>query len=485
MELNNLIILHINKNKMQASLELSPAARKMLVPSQDSEEKPETEDEFDVDTLKSIVTIENVLEYLKEMQIIYGIHKESLAYFCRDFTELEEKVEVAHGSEPIDGEDGDVEYHVSLATSFRVDDYQHSINFKDMMKIPIVEVGDRLLTIVPPTEGTAGTNIYNESLPAKPGKEVKLKTGENTKYNPEDRTIYATDSGQVSLTEKDINVLPVYEVNDDIDLKTGNIDFNGSIVIRGDVPDGFSLKARGDVTIKGLVEAADIDAGGSIFIKEGISALGKGRLRANLDIHVGNVNQGILEAGRDVVVQNSILHSQIIAREKVYCQKGNIIGGSISAGKLVEGKDIGNRLSTKTTVYLGANKKVLEKKTYVEERMKELTDQIKKLELIGNKVEQLSKVRDLSSKERITLLRQRHSIEKAKLELSELDEEYQLVQLQSEGDSPVQDFVKVNVNGIMYPNVEIVSGKYTHVVKKQSNYISVVYRDRDFSIVPL
>ncbi len=72
--------------------------------------------------------------------------------------------------------------------------------------------------------------------------------------------IYANVNGQVSIIDNRIHVLDVYEVNESISMKIGNIDFPGKIVIRGDVPTGFTIKAEGDISIFGLVEAATIIA---------------------------------------------------------------------------------------------------------------------------------------------------------------------------------------------------------------------------------
>ncbi|WP_188205830.1 DUF342 domain-containing protein [Alkalibacillus aidingensis] len=470
MELSQFINMQLSEDKMKAYLE---------VDHDYIYELDVADDEFENELSPS-----SIEQFLKEHDVIFGIDEEAIIGLVENFWSVNGPVEVASGKEPIDGKDGYIEYHVNLTTKSSVDEHDQKIDFKEIMKIPLVETGDRLLTIIKPTKGEKGFNVFQEEVKQSPGKEAKIVCGENTKYNLEDSTIYATESGQVSLTEKEIRVLPVYEVNDHLDLNIGNIDFNGSIIIRGDVPDGFSIKARGDVTIEGIVDAANIDAGGSIFIKEGVSSQGKGQIRATLDIHVGNINQGLIEAGRDIVVNQSILHSQVIAREKVLCQRGHIIGGSVSAGKVIESKDIGNRLSTKTSLYLGPNRKVVEKRTQIESRIKELTDQIKKLNAIGHKFKELKETRELTTKERVTLLRQKHSIEKTRLELSELAEEYETYRYDHE-DEVNHDFSKVIVNGILYPNVDIIYGKYKKAISKETKFVSIVYKDHDFTLTPI
>ena len=46
--------------------------------------------------------------------------------------------------------------------------------------------------------------------------------------------MYAALDGLLTKTEKGkINVFPVYEINGDVDYSIGNIDFVGTVVIRG------------------------------------------------------------------------------------------------------------------------------------------------------------------------------------------------------------------------------------------------------------
>ncbi|MDQ0159067.1 DUF342 domain-containing protein [Alkalibacillus salilacus] len=505
MELKDFIKVKVSNDRLEASLEANVDYLESLQAELDHQEDDQDghadhpTDELEVEAvqltdksfkIEELVTAEAIRKLLTQENIQYGLDDMAIQSFCEVIVNGEYDEEntytqvVATGDAPINGEDGSIDYHISLMTQTKVDEAAHKVDFKEMMKIPVVEIDDPLITIIKPTEGESGQDVYGELIAPKPGKDVQIKAGENTKINDKQLTIYATNSGQVHFTEKEIQVLPVYQVSSDLDLNVGNIDFNGSIVIKGDVPEGFALKARGDITIQGIVEASKIEAGGSVFIKEGISALGKGFVKATLDIFAGNVNQANLEAGRKIQVNNSILHSHVTSREQVICQKGHIIGGSVSSGNYIEARDVGNRMSTKTQLYLSENKKAVEKKSYIESRMKELVDQLKKLRTIGDKFEQIKAVRDLTSKERVTLLRQQHSYEKARLELNELNDEYK-VYAKSQPEEESNQLIKVVIHDTIYPNVEINVGKYAKVINKEASKVSVIFQDLDFSINPL
>lgn len=466
MSVLQLLNLSITKDKMKAYVELN-------------KEKLELLKQQDVlDEMMSTLNKEQVLEWLNNSNIVYGIQENSVETLVNNFMNLDFPSIIAEGDEPINGEDGYIQYNVAIEIEKLIAD-DDFVNFKQIMKIPKVEVGEKIASIIPPSDGKDGMNIFGKTVRARKGKEAQIKPGENTKLV--DGNIYSTEFGQVSVTDKSINVVRVFEVNRSIDLSTGNIDFNGTVIINGDVPNGYTIKAKEDVQIYGLVEAANIEAGGSITIKEGVSALGKGKIKAGLDIHIGYINQGNLEAGRDIIVNNSIFHSVIVAKERVYCQSGNIIGGNLSAGKEIIGKDFGNRMSTKTVIYLGMEQKILKKHNHYIKEIEEMKGQIEKLKTIGDKIEYIQNKRPLTEKEKLLLNKKEQSLENLSLKLSELYNEYKQLSIKNVDEN---DSLNLVARGTIYPNVDIIVGKYSYSIKEEHQNVSVLFLNGDFHLVP-
>lgn len=82
--------------------------------------------------------------------------------------------------------------------------------------------------------------------------------------------------GHVSLVEGKVFVSDVYEV-ENVDLSTGNIDFEGSVQVNGNVSSNFVIRAGGNVIISGVVEGAYIEAGGNIIIARGMNGMARVR----------------------------------------------------------------------------------------------------------------------------------------------------------------------------------------------------------------
>ena len=72
-------------------------------------------------------------------------------------------------------------------------------------------------------------------------------------------------SGHVQLEGDKVFVSNCLELVD-VDASTGDIDYDGSVVIKGNVLAGFSVKAAGDISVSGIVEGATLISGGNITL---------------------------------------------------------------------------------------------------------------------------------------------------------------------------------------------------------------------------
>lgn len=415
---------------------------------------------------------QDLKEFLASHQIIHGLQDETLELFAKFPAKMEYPLLIAEGQYPINGVDGNIKFVFDFKEEINRDS---KWNFRDVMKIPSVSKGQRLAKLIGPEKGVDGLDVTGTVVKANPGKPAAATAGKNVVYREEDSTFFATENGQFNLSGRKLNVYPEYEVNETLSLKDGNLDFIGTIIIRGDVPTGFTVKAEGDIKIFGMVEAATIIAGGSIYVTEGISGQEKGSLEAGENIHIAYINQAKIYAGNDLFVENSILHSECLANGHVYCQKGSIAGGSISAGKTIEARDVGTRMNTKTEITLGMNKLLLEREQNLLNKKQELELLLEKLKILGQK---LATQDTANPKIRISLLRQRHSFAKTKEQLTEIGEELLLLNT-SLGDLKE---AKLIVRNFIYQNVNVSFGKYKRSIKSNYHYIEMSLHENEIAL---
>lgn len=385
---------------------------------------------------------------------------------------------IAKGIPPENGEDGYLEWKITLNSSVSEEE---KFSFRDVTKIPSVNKGDKIATIVPATEGKEGTDVFGNPIRQKKGVGVRTKAGKNVEIEEETNVFVATAEGQLSITTKFIHVFPLYELSGDLSLETGNIDFVGSVTIRGNVGTGYSVKAKGDLFISGLVEGAFLQAGGNIVINEGISGMDKAYIKAEGNIETNYINQAKIETGNNLVVKKSILHSDCVAEGDIICQNGSIIGGSNSAGRQIEVKNVGNFAFTKTELALGINKKVSEQVEQLNEQLSALKDNQNKLVLLGNQLQKKKKQSGLNTKERIVLLKQRHSLEKVTKDIEQI--QLEMTELQW----TIGNFTEMSINvyGKAFGNVELNIGKYSRLLKDEHSRFKSYLKDMEIVMEPL
>ena len=123
-----------------------------------------------------------------------------------------------------------------------------------------VNEGDVVMRRVPAFDGKDGTTVVGKVLKAKKGKNPNFKKYAGTEVSDsEGNVLIASVKGHPVLQKQGVKIdetLTVAQAN----LKTGNINFDGSVVINGDVLPQVSVMATGDVFIKGTVENASVEA---------------------------------------------------------------------------------------------------------------------------------------------------------------------------------------------------------------------------------
>ncbi len=205
---------------------------------------------------------------------------------------------------------------------------------------------------MPPEDGVDGKTVTGKILPARAGSDIPLPVGTNVHVNDANDTIISDINGQVIIANGKINVEPVLTVEGDVNLKTGNIIFLGNVIITGNVEDSFSVKAAGNIEVRGTVSKAELDAEGDIIIYQGINGKSGGKIRAGRSIWSRFIENANVEAGNMVVVTDGIINSNVDAIKSIVCmgKRANIMGGRLRAGEEINAKVLGNSTSGTETI---------------------------------------------------------------------------------------------------------------------------------------
>ncbi|RKY03661.1 MAG: polymerase [Spirochaetes bacterium] len=399
--------------------------------------------------------IDDVMEALNEKGVVFGIKEDVIRESLEDEV-YNVPILVAEGKRPKNGEDAKIVYNFRIDKKIQLEeDEKGQVNFKDLDLIENVVAGQLLATKIPATEGEPGKTITGEILEAKPGKDVELQPGKNTELSPDGMSIISTINGQVVLARGKINVEPVYEVNGDVDMRTGNILFLGTVIVKGNVEDGFSVKAAGDIEVRGSVGKCVLDAEGDINIKQGVMGKLGGIIKSGGSVWSKFLEQVTVVADKNVFVQDGIMHCNVDASEKVVCfgKRATIVGGRIRAGELVNTKTLGSVSFTETIVEVGVDPKSRQRLYDLENEKKEAEEQLHRLNANIRTLQNQKKTqRDFPPEKEELLEKMLSDREELNIRISEINEEMEelrsyLKLLKTVG--------KVSVSKNVYPGVRI------------------------------
>jgi len=299
------------------------------------------------------LTYDSYLSLMKQNRVYHGVKEDFLIEFA-DRPTYREKVEVAEGIKAINGKDAYIQYSFETdQTKIKLKEGANGkVNFKELNIIQNVVENQVLARKMPPEKGIDGKTVTGKPLLAKDGSDIPMPIGNNVRIGDDGDTIVANINGQVIVSGGKVNVEPVYTVEGDVNLKTGNIIFLGTVIINGNVEDGFSVKAAGNIEVKGTVAKAELDAEGDLIIYQGINGKGGGKVRAGRSIWARFMENANVESGNMVVVTDGIINSYVDALHSIICQgkHASIMGGRLRAGEEINAKVLGNATSRTETV---------------------------------------------------------------------------------------------------------------------------------------
>lgn len=429
---------------------------------------------FEINENSKKLTAEKVLAEIKNKGITFGISLEKI----EEAVERPDEVTViAEGILPQNGSDGRIKKYFDAVDRGRpVQDSMGRVDYKNLNLFMLVSAGDVLAERIPHTHGIPGTNIFGDSVAAKPGKPMAIPNGKNTKVEGE--TIIATMSGQVVESGKKISVDAVLSIKGDVDLATGNINFNGSVNISGGVQPGFFVKAAGDIEIKGTVSGAVVE-GRNIIVSGGVQGMNRGHLYAREDFRASFAENANITAEKDIHISDVVLHSELRAGKKIVLEghRGHIMGGAALAGEEIRAKIVGNSMNVSTKLEVGVNPMMRDKYTKLRSKLreeKEKFDQIHKTLQTLNGMD-----RSKFSQDKLEMFAQTTRLQftmagQIERDEKELEEMQQALEVMKTG--------KIRVSDKAYPGVKLVIASIMKTIQSEAQHCTF-YVDQEESLI--
>lgn len=340
----------------------------------------------------SVAMLQVLLDRLREAGVVFGIDEAQIER-CLKSCEPGTRTLVARGVKPVRGEPARVELNFRPEVDLKpviLEDGR--VDYYNLKLVENVAKGQVVARKIPATPGTPGRNVMGEEIPPLPGADLQLRAGENVRVSDDGLALEALIDGHpIVAGPAKVSVLPTYHVKGNVDLSTGNIEFSGNVIVAGDVTTGLEVRAGGDVEIHGTVDSAVIEAAGNIVVRRGIRGGNRGRVKAGKNVWALFIENAIVEAGKSVEVGEAIMHSRVVAGEKVAVRgrKGLIVGGLTKARNEVAARAMGSPLGTLTEIEVGVDPSLAmelsQLQSLITSKEKEFSEAQKTIEYIRHK----------------------------------------------------------------------------------------------------
>lgn len=356
-------------------------------------------------------TAAQLLGFLSNANVSFGIDQEMLARLA-DSPIYGRPIKVASGTPQQQGTPGYYEYlfdtNFNRKPTIRPDG---TADYMSIKTIETVQEGDVIATYHPAVQGSRGMSVRGQILEPKPVRDLPPLIGRGFDRSSDNLTYTAKIDGKIEVNQGKILVSPVHEVQGDVGIETGNIKFNGDVIVHGGVHDGAVIDAAGNVIIHGLIEDCDIHAGKDLFLLSGI----KGNEKTVIDCK-GSITAQFVEYA--IITCSGNITADYFFKSKISCDghielNGNnasIIGGYVSAVQGVEVNDIGNSFGTITNVSVGVDVERAAEYEMLAKKIMALTANVQKIKKGIEDFDKLGEERGINVKEdprRMQLLRVR------------------------------------------------------------------------------
>jgi len=408
-----------------------------------------------------------ILEKLEDEGIINGI-------LDFDISKVEpgKAFLIAQGTPPVAGTDAQITY-LPKPERKPVIREDGKADYYDMNFISEISEGSWLGEKIPATLGKAGKNVLGDTIAAAPGRDFPIKYDKKSAYEVEENgkiVIRSKIAGVLDDVKGMIGVNRHLPIHGDVGVETGNLEFNGSLSIKGTVTSGYTVIATGDISIEGAegVSGAKLikSIEGDVYIRGGIFGLGSTLVEAGGNIFVKHVNEANLVAADSIHIGFYSLGSQLTAHSIfVDERKGKIIGGRAVAKNTIVTAISGNRLERRTDLIIeSVNKR--ESYSLMQEKATHLKQLQSDISIQEGKIKNLLPILNQMTKEQVATFEEaKQVLTKLKAEAVTIDREVKLMmdEMRHAGKE------EITVTKEAHPGTYIQIGKKSSLLSKMTN----------------
>ncbi|REL27845.1 DUF342 domain-containing protein [Thalassotalea euphylliae] len=452
------------------------------------------------------LTAKAILDAAKAAGVKKGFSKEDLLKLAHMAAKAEPGTLVKHaiaaGREAVNGKDARIKPLVQSAQERILRPKKQEdgrVDMRDLGDIICVRIGEPLAKKIPLTQGIKGYTVTATPLLPEPGQDALLTPGEGTVVSPKNENVLiSTKVGLPKIIDNGMEVDEIYKISN-VDVGSGHIDFQGSVIIDGDVNEGMKVKATGDITIGGFVESAQLTAGGDITIASGIIGKKQDLDGQDSDIRdfkmsatiraVGNLfakycQYADIQCNGNIRIENQLMHSLIDVGGVLWVGEedkanGKLIGGLVSASSSIHAGIVGATAGSKTLInFEKPLAEFVQQLSEIDERFATEDETTTELQAATKKLKKLPQNEQTKAMlQKVVTTYQFHAKQMGEILLEKEQLETQ--------QQAFMTSVYLEATEKLYQSVEIAIGEFQERTKREFPASKMRYKDRKIIIDPI
>jgi uncharacterized protein (DUF342 family) len=248
-----------------------------------------------------------------------------------------------------------------------------TVDYQNVDWFETVKANQKLAHYHEALPGIDGCTVTGEVIRARKGIDQNILTGSGFYLSEDKKTYYSQMDGKIQLIGSNM-LISRYMEADDVTIATGNLRFDGSVHIRGNVGNGVVIDVADDLVIDGNVDGAKIMCGGTLLLKKGMNAAGNGYIKATGSVVSKFFEAVKVESDADIRVNRS-LNSQLYAKGTIFSSL-TLAGGIAQAANGIQLYNAGNNAGLHTVLKIQQEQALLNQLYKINETRKEVDHEL-------------------------------------------------------------------------------------------------------------
>ncbi|WP_339250349.1 FapA family protein [Sporosarcina sp. FSL W8-0480] len=217
---------------------------------------------------QNTLKVSDIVQEMGVLGVNFGLNHDEMVKATETIEAQPEIFVIASGIPAKNGENGWLEILVKTKIEKVIKENEDGrVDFREIKSIPVVEQGDVLAIIHPPTPGEVGCSVRNEPIPSDQTYPIVTHLGNGAVIDGD--KIIATKCGRpfIEQTGQLVRAAIIRKLthHGNVDLSTGNIRFKGDVEVVGELTDNMVVEAFGDIVIHKAINNATITTTGNII----------------------------------------------------------------------------------------------------------------------------------------------------------------------------------------------------------------------------